>query len=88
MRVVEQALGRFGRIDTLINNAGIYIGKPFTAYTLRARRRAVVLEPGGGGHAATVAGDRSQTGPPALRAPRATERSWLSMRACALSWLA
>ena len=24
---------RFGRIDTLINNAGIYIGKPFTEYT-------------------------------------------------------
>ena len=32
-RVVDQALDRFGRIDTLINNAGIYIGKPFTDYT-------------------------------------------------------
>jgi NAD(P)-dependent dehydrogenase (short-subunit alcohol dehydrogenase family) len=32
--VVEQALGRFGRIDSLINNAGIFIGKPFTDYTL------------------------------------------------------
>src|SRR5437868_2905899 len=32
--VVEQALDRFGRIDSLINNAGIYIGKPFTDYTL------------------------------------------------------
>src|SRR3954447_23856635 len=32
-RVVEQALSRFGRIDTLINNAGIYIGKAFTDYT-------------------------------------------------------
>ena len=32
-RVVEQALNRFGRIDTLINNAGIFIGKPFTEYT-------------------------------------------------------
>jgi NAD(P)-dependent dehydrogenase (short-subunit alcohol dehydrogenase family) len=32
--VVQQALDRFGRIDTLINNAGIYIGKPFTEYTL------------------------------------------------------
>ena len=32
-RVVEQALDRFGRIDSLINNAGIFIGKPFTDYT-------------------------------------------------------
>ena len=33
-RVVEQALGRFGRIDSLINNAGVFIGKPFTDYTV------------------------------------------------------
>ena len=32
-RVVEQALDRFGQIDSLINMAGIYIGKPFTEYT-------------------------------------------------------
>ena len=31
---MEQALDRFGRIDSLINNAGIFIGKPFTEYTL------------------------------------------------------
>ncbi len=33
-QVVTQALARFGRVDTLINNAGIYIGKPFTDYTI------------------------------------------------------
>jgi NAD(P)-dependent dehydrogenase (short-subunit alcohol dehydrogenase family) len=32
--VVEQAITRFGRIDTLVNNAGIYIGKAFTDYTV------------------------------------------------------
>jgi NAD(P)-dependent dehydrogenase (short-subunit alcohol dehydrogenase family) len=31
--IVRGAMGRFGRIDTLINNAGVYIGKPFTEYT-------------------------------------------------------
>jgi NAD(P)-dependent dehydrogenase (short-subunit alcohol dehydrogenase family) len=32
-RAVDQARDRFGRIDTLVNDAGIYIGKPFTEYT-------------------------------------------------------
>jgi NAD(P)-dependent dehydrogenase (short-subunit alcohol dehydrogenase family) len=32
-RVVEQAVSRFGRIDTLVNNAGIFIAKPFTQYS-------------------------------------------------------
>src|SRR5262245_43782705 len=32
-RVVQEALDRFGRIDTLINNAGVFISKPFTVYT-------------------------------------------------------
>jgi NAD(P)-dependent dehydrogenase (short-subunit alcohol dehydrogenase family) len=32
-RIVSQALERFGRIDTLVNNAGIFIAKPFTEYT-------------------------------------------------------
>ncbi len=32
-RLVAAALERFGRIDTLVNNAGIFIGKSFTDYT-------------------------------------------------------
>jgi len=32
-QIVSQALGRFGRIDTLVNNAGIFIAKPFTDYS-------------------------------------------------------
>jgi NAD(P)-dependent dehydrogenase (short-subunit alcohol dehydrogenase family) len=32
-RVISEGVTRFGRIDTLINNAGIFIAKPFTAYT-------------------------------------------------------
>jgi NAD(P)-dependent dehydrogenase (short-subunit alcohol dehydrogenase family) len=32
-RIIGGALDRFGRIDTLVNNAGVYISKPFTDYT-------------------------------------------------------
>jgi NAD(P)-dependent dehydrogenase (short-subunit alcohol dehydrogenase family) len=31
--VIAEAVNRLGRIDTLINNAGIFIAKPFTQYT-------------------------------------------------------
>jgi len=32
-RVVAEGVKRFGHIDTLVNNAGIFIAKPFTQYT-------------------------------------------------------
>jgi NAD(P)-dependent dehydrogenase (short-subunit alcohol dehydrogenase family) len=32
-RVVDEAIKRFGRIDTLINNAGVFVASPFTDYT-------------------------------------------------------
>jgi NAD(P)-dependent dehydrogenase (short-subunit alcohol dehydrogenase family) len=33
--VIGTAMQTFGRIDTLVNNAGIFIAKPFTQYTAR-----------------------------------------------------
>ena len=32
-RVIAAAVEKFGRVDTLVNNAGIFISKPFTEYT-------------------------------------------------------
>jgi NAD(P)-dependent dehydrogenase (short-subunit alcohol dehydrogenase family) len=32
-RAISAGMDRFGRIDTLVNNAGIFIAKPFTQYT-------------------------------------------------------
>jgi NAD(P)-dependent dehydrogenase (short-subunit alcohol dehydrogenase family) len=32
-RAISEGMARFGRIDTLVNNAGIFIAKPFTEYT-------------------------------------------------------
>jgi len=32
-RIIDAAMDRFGRIDTLVNNAGVFISKPFTDYT-------------------------------------------------------
>ena len=32
-KIVETALSRFGSIDVLVNNAGLFFAKPFTDYT-------------------------------------------------------
>jgi NAD(P)-dependent dehydrogenase (short-subunit alcohol dehydrogenase family) len=32
-QIADAALDRFGRIDTLVNNAGVFVSKPFTDYT-------------------------------------------------------
>jgi NAD(P)-dependent dehydrogenase (short-subunit alcohol dehydrogenase family) len=32
-RIMSEGVDKFGRVDTLINNAGAYISKPFTQYT-------------------------------------------------------
>ena len=46
-RIVQEALARFGRIDTLINNAGIFIAKPFIDYTEEDYASIVAINLGG-----------------------------------------
>jgi NAD(P)-dependent dehydrogenase (short-subunit alcohol dehydrogenase family) len=69
-RIVGAALERFGRIDTLINNAGVFISKPFTDYTaadyalfvgvnltgffLLTQRVIAEMVPRGGGHVVNI----------------------------------
>jgi NAD(P)-dependent dehydrogenase (short-subunit alcohol dehydrogenase family) len=69
-RAISEGVARFGRIDTLVNNAGIFIAKPFTQYTeadytailgvniagfFHATQLAVVeMEKQGGGHIVQV----------------------------------
>jgi NAD(P)-dependent dehydrogenase (short-subunit alcohol dehydrogenase family) len=42
-RIIGAALQRFGRIDTLVNNAGVFISKPFTDYTAADYTTAVAV---------------------------------------------
>lgn len=42
-RIVAEALERFGRVDTLVNNAGVFLSKPFTDYTEQDYLRVVAL---------------------------------------------
>jgi NAD(P)-dependent dehydrogenase (short-subunit alcohol dehydrogenase family) len=54
-RVVTETLARFGRIDTLVNNAGIYIGKPFTEYTVEDFNAVLAVNVAGFFHISTRA---------------------------------
>jgi NAD(P)-dependent dehydrogenase (short-subunit alcohol dehydrogenase family) len=42
-KIVETAVSRFGRVDALVNNAGIYFSKHFTDYTLEDLRSLVAV---------------------------------------------
>ncbi|MCY1138282.1 SDR family oxidoreductase [Actinoplanes sp. Pm04-4] len=46
-RVIEAGLREFGRIDTLVNNAGIFVAKPFTAYDGSDFRSMIDINLGG-----------------------------------------
>jgi NAD(P)-dependent dehydrogenase (short-subunit alcohol dehydrogenase family) len=52
-RVIDTALERYGQIDTLVNNAGIYIGKPFTEYTLEDFNAVIAVNLAGFFHITT-----------------------------------
>jgi NAD(P)-dependent dehydrogenase (short-subunit alcohol dehydrogenase family) len=47
MKVAESAILNFGRIDLLVNNAGVFIPKPFTEYTAEDFRQATETNLGG-----------------------------------------
>ena len=40
-QVVDAAIRKFGRIDLLVNNAGVFIAKPFTEYTVEDFRSVI-----------------------------------------------
>jgi NAD(P)-dependent dehydrogenase (short-subunit alcohol dehydrogenase family) len=46
-RVISEAVRRFGRVDTLVNNAGIFVAKPFTDYTEADYRNVIAVNTSG-----------------------------------------
>jgi NAD(P)-dependent dehydrogenase (short-subunit alcohol dehydrogenase family) len=46
-RIVNEGVAKFGRIDTLVNNAGVFIAKPFTQYTAEDYASAIAVNIGG-----------------------------------------
>ncbi|HEY1598828.1 MAG TPA: SDR family oxidoreductase [Pirellulales bacterium] len=45
--VISEGVAKFGRVDTLVNNAGIFISKPFTDYTAEDYQRMLSVNLGG-----------------------------------------
>jgi NAD(P)-dependent dehydrogenase (short-subunit alcohol dehydrogenase family) len=54
-RVISEAVARFGRVDTLVNNAGIFIAKPFTQYTAEDYAAAIGVNVSGFFHITQLA---------------------------------
>jgi NAD(P)-dependent dehydrogenase (short-subunit alcohol dehydrogenase family) len=62
-RIVSEALDRFGRIDTLVNNAGIFVARPFTDYTEEDYHLVLAINLGGFFHLTKrVAGEMLKQG--------------------------
>jgi NAD(P)-dependent dehydrogenase (short-subunit alcohol dehydrogenase family) len=54
-RIIKEGLVRFGRIDTLVNNAGVFIAKPFTEYTAEDYAHILAVNLAGFFHATQAA---------------------------------
>jgi NAD(P)-dependent dehydrogenase (short-subunit alcohol dehydrogenase family) len=54
-RAISEGVSRFGRIDTLVNNAGIFIAKPFTRYTVADYEAMIGVNIGGFFHITQLA---------------------------------
>lgn len=54
-RVIDAALAKFGRIDSLVNNAGVFIAKPFTSYTAEDYATAIGVNVAGFFHITQLA---------------------------------
>jgi NAD(P)-dependent dehydrogenase (short-subunit alcohol dehydrogenase family) len=54
-QMIKEAVTRFGRVDTLVNNAGVFIAKPFTAYTAEDYASVLAVNVGGFFHITQLA---------------------------------
>lgn len=54
-RIVAEGLAKFGRIDTLVNNAGIFVAKPFTQYTAEDYAKVLAVNVAGFFHITQLA---------------------------------
>ena len=54
-RIVSEAMSHFGRIDTLVNNAGVFLAKPFSAYTQEDYANALAVNLNGFFHITQLA---------------------------------
>jgi NAD(P)-dependent dehydrogenase (short-subunit alcohol dehydrogenase family) len=54
-RMIKEGMAKFGRIDTLVNNAGIFVAKPFTEYTAEDYANVLAINLGGFFHVSQFA---------------------------------